>query len=163
MDLLDEFPASEHRKMRAIIGPGSEHQALKVEWEESQEDLEEASFVQKQAAKKKQDQNRNKDLEFLKKLGGPLTSVESLDELVQTSDLLEQEKQMRLYVEVRFAKHTCLTMKRDDEIFRLLRNHKKLSVDEYARNLRVYLGRVGISASATMSDFKSALSDLLVD
>lgn len=159
-DLINKFPASEHRKMHALIGPESEFHSLKKEWSEAQEDLEEEAFDRKQAAKRAQDRTRNKDLEFLKAAGGPFTTVESLEEFLSSSEL-ERDKQILLYHEVRLAKYSSVSIKRDDEIFRLMRNHKKLSIEEYGRNLRVYLDKITVSATATLADFQNAICDLL--
>lgn len=162
IDLLDRNSASAHRKMREHVLPNSDFMTLKSDWTDLQEALEAEAFAKKQNVKISHDQTRNKDLEFLKSFGGPFTSIESLDNFVQSS-ILEKDKQMRLYIEVRFAKYSSITIKRDEEIFRLIRNHRKLNVDEYARNLRIYLGKVSISTSVTMADFKSALCELLED
>ena len=147
--------------MQELIGPASEFHSVKVEWSKSQDELEEAAFLRKKDAKRSYDQIRNKDLAFLKPLGGPFTNIESLEEFVKSTDILEKVKQMRLYSEVRFAKYSSVTLKRDDEMFRLMRAHKKLSVSEYYSNLRLYLSQVSLSTSATMTDFKNAVSDLL--
>ena len=54
----------------------------------------------------------------------------------------DSDTKKRLYVEVRFAKHSTTSLPRSSEIFRLKRVHKELSVEEYAENLTIYLGKV---------------------
>ena len=72
----------------------------------------------------------------------------------------EKATENRLYIEVRFCKHTCVSLPKSSDVFRLKRNHKNLSIDEYATNLKLYLEKVDANTSATAEDFANALSKL---
>ena len=63
----------------------------------------------------------------------------------------------RLYMEVRYARHSCLSMKPTASVFRLKRAFKKLSSQEYADNLREYLGDARKKTNLTESDLEAIL------
>ena len=72
------------------------------------------------------ERRRVKDLDKLKKEGGPFTKPEEVEEFI-ASDLYEKEKQERLYIEVRFARDTTLSLPKKSELFRLKEKYKSLA------------------------------------
>ena len=52
------------------------------------------------------------------------------------------KKVERLYIEVRYATDTSLLMPKNSDIFRLMKDHRRLSEETYATNLKLYLDNV---------------------
>ena len=70
------------------------------------------------------------DLQKLKSLGGPLTTPDEVDVLVNDDDLSDEQKQDRLYIEVRYARDTTLSLPKVSPIFRLKNKYKKLFFEQ---------------------------------
>ena len=69
-------------------------------------------------------------MEFLRRQQppGPFTSAEEVDEFMAMTEIDEEERQKRLYIEVRYAKMSSSGMKRSCNIFRLMKDHKKVRI-----------------------------------
>ena len=91
---------------------------------------------------------------------GPFVSAPEVDLYVAREDLTPKEKDTRLYLEVRYARGSCLSLPKSSDIFRLKRAYKNLSVDEYSSKLKIYFEKVETNASATRMDFLAALEKL---
>ena len=74
--------------------------------------------------------------------------------------LIQKDKQDRLYTEVRYARDTTLSLPKKSELFRLKEKYKPLSVEKFAGNLKVYLGKMSTNASASWDDFDRAVATL---
>jgi N-methylhydantoinase A/oxoprolinase/acetone carboxylase beta subunit len=59
--------------------------------------------------------SRNNDLIELKKLGSPFTKESDVENLLN-STMTEEDKQMRLYIEVRYAGDTALSVPKQKDI-----------------------------------------------
>ena len=92
-------------------------------------------------------------------LEGPLTSVADLDKFMRSRQT-EANKQKRLYLEVRYARDTSLSLPTTSDIFRLMKAHAKLATATYARNLKTHLSNVSSRSEATLEDFDWALDEL---
>ncbi len=129
---------------------------VKVEWSAKMKELEREGFDAKDASKLK-------DLEYLKKqqLPGPVTSTEELKNLLET-DLTETQMQERLYIEVRYAKATCLSMNTQaaNRFFRLRENGKKFPSKTYGDCLMRYLDTSKSVARVTIPDFVETLGNI---
>ena len=101
---------------------------------------------------------KNQDLETLKKLGGPFTNPRDVAKLMRSR--ITDEKNQRLYVEVRYARDTSLSHPKNSSLFRLKSNHKNLSSEQYANNLKMYLYNVKSDKLATLHDFTVALDEI---
>ena len=75
-------------------------------------------------------------------------------------DETAEEKNKRLYTEVRYAKNTSLRLKHSDPVFRLKRDYKNLTNEEYAANLMNYLGSARKTSSLTVNDLSNAISKI---
>ena len=73
------------------------------------------------------------DLQTLKSYGGPVTSPEEVDRLMNDNSLSEAEKQSRLFTEVRYARHTILSLPKISPLFSLMHKYKKLPVETYGK------------------------------
>ena len=92
--------------------------------------------------------------------GGPVTSPEEVNRLVSDANLSEVEKQNRLFTEVRYARDTSLSLPEASPLFSLMYKYKKLPVETYGKNLRVYLYKITSSSAATWADFDGAVFKL---
>ena len=64
------------------------------------------------------DKRKNKDLEKFKCMGRPFTPSSQVDEYLKSDD---SNKVVRLYIEVRYARDTSVSMPKNSNIFRLMR------------------------------------------
>ena len=75
-------------------------------------------------------------------------------------DVSDEQKQDRLYTKVRYARDTTLSLPKVSPIFRLKNKYKKLPIDDYRKNLKVYLSKVSATSATTWEDFDNAMSQL---
>lgn len=157
MDLIEMKPVSEFEECRKTVAKVNE--VVKA-WRNKQKDLVKQGMSVKEIDNVKVDKRRNEDLEILKKMNGPFTNSSEVNAYVNDEATAEDAKIKRLYTEVRYARDTCLSLPKKSDIFRLKRNHKNLSVDEYATNLCVYLEKVTTNASVSETDFRNVLDKM---
>ena len=69
-------------------------------------------------------------------------------------------KNQRLYIEVRYAKSTSLTLPPTALVFRLKMAGRNLLTEDYANNLAQYLDDTQNVSSLTMNDLNTALGNL---
>ena len=151
---LDSTILREYRKMSDKMNE------LMKSWTDLQNQLTCAGVSKKETENLKIDKRRNSDLSKLKDMGGPFVSASEVEEYVAKEDLTPKEKDTRLYLEVRYACDSCLSLPKSSDIFRLKRAYKNLSMDEYSTNLKIYFDKVETNASATRMDFLAALETL---
>ena len=84
-------------------------------------------FPAKETQNRAVDQRRTANLQKLKTMGGPFSSSAQV-KLFTTSDLFENKKVARLYLEVRFAMNLCMSFPKKSGIFRLKRNYRNLDL-----------------------------------
>ena len=104
-------------------------------WAEKQNNLVEEKMSVKEVENDQVDKRRNNDLETLKKSEGPFTRSSDVQKFVNNPRVSPEEKIKRMYMEVRYARDTCVSLPKASDIFRLKRNHKDLPLEEYAKNL----------------------------
>ena len=156
-DLIEMKPASEYLKYREVV-KNVNH--LVAAWKLKQTELQEAGLSKKQSESLTTERRNLKDLEKLKSYGGPVTSPDEVDRLVNDNNTSEEDKLNRLYIEVRYARDTTLSLPKSSGLFRLRDKYKKLPIDTYSKNLKVYLSKISSSSSTTWEDFDGAVSKL---
>ena len=82
---------------------------------EKQKQLKEEGLQAKEIANVALDKRRNKDLEELKKVGGLFITVEEINQLMEDANISEEEKQKRLYREIRCARDTALSISKSSD------------------------------------------------
>ena len=92
-------------------------------------------------------------------LPGPFSKAEEVD-LYMDTDENDSVKNQRLYIEVRYARKTCLSLKPSAAVFRLKQNYKNLENEQYAENLKSYLDSARSSTNLTIHDLKNVLHAL---
>ena len=122
---------------------------------------EKKGYSEKEALNIPTEEQKLCDIEFLKKQNppGPFTRSHEVSHYLG-SDNNDVVKNKRLYIEVRLAKTTCLSLKPSSSIFRLKRAGRKLSSDEYANNLISYLDNSYSQTSITITDLQKVLTAL---
>ena len=83
------------------------------------QDLKKQGYDAKEILNAEKDSAKIKDFDFLKTLGGPFTNKEEVDKYIKNSKFSDKEKNSRLYVEVRHARTTSLSLKETAKVFRL--------------------------------------------
>ena len=136
--------------------PAMEIKSVKHMWNEAMKKSEEAGYNAKDLINNQVETIRFNDLDFLKSVGGPFSKPEEIDDFM--SQPIDNDKRTkRLYTEVRYAKNSCISMKHSASVFRLKRNHSNLDAEEYASNLKQYLGDTRKKKNLTISDLSAAL------
>ena len=100
-----------------------------------QKELPKQNLISKELEKIKIDKRQNLDLVQLKELHGPFTDSAEIDDFMNGT-LAEDEKVKGLYLEIRYARDTCLSLPRSSNVFRLKKNHKnRPNIDDNSSNL----------------------------
>ena len=128
-------------------------------WEAKQEQLSKDGLSEKETQSRATDKRRNADLDKLKAYNGPFSSSAEVRAFA-AADMPEAKKVERLYLEVRYARDSCVSFPKNSDIFRLLKNYKKLDSKSYCDNLVIYLDKITFRNCVEMKDFESALDDL---
>lgn len=155
-DLVQEVgfeSLKEHRKTAVAI------KQVKLKWNDKQRLLRHKKLAEKEIANLSIERRKNKDLETLKKLGGPFTNPTEIDKFMR-SRISRDKKNERLYLEVRYARDTSLSHPKTSCLFRLKQDHRNLDCAKYADNLKAYLGKFTTDSFATMKDFNIALDKM---
>ena len=138
-------------------------QRIRVQWNAKMKELEQKGYESKEALNLKKDASKLKDLEFLKnqQIPGPFTSADDVDMYIN-SELTIKDKQDRLYIEVRYAKATCLSMntKSLNQFFKLRQKGKKLDYEKYADCLKSYFDTSKSMSTVTLPELKSTLGEI---
>ena len=136
-------------------------QVIRAEWNVKVKNYEEKGYNEKKARAEEQ---KLCDIEFLKKQNppGPFTRSNEVSNYL-SSYINDAVKNKRLYIEIRLAKRTCLSLKPSFSIFRLKRAGRNLLSDEYGQNLISYLDNSHSQTTITISDLKKVLTALNKD
>ena len=95
--------------------------------------LQERGYNEKKLINAKKESNKLKDSTYLKSQVSP-GPFRAADEVRSNRLPLENEKNKSLYVEVQYARALSSTLKETASIFRLKRNGRNLTTQEYADN-----------------------------
>ena len=126
--------------------------------------MEAKGFSQKEALNLKEETSKLADLDYLKKQKpiGPFTSSNEVSSYLLNEEIDEDTKNKRLYIEVRYARKTSLSLKPTASVFRLKKQYVNLSCEEYGENLISYLDDSKSCTTLTMRDLKNVLHALSV-
>ena len=159
-DLLDAVPSGSYKQYSAVTKPGGKVSEILLKWKTEQEALRQLGLRDKEIANIAVDKRKNGDLAKLKAQGGPFTNVKELEQYIAKKGISAKEKNARLYIEVRYARDTSLTLPKNSDIFRLKKEYKNLPTEQYVKNLKVYLSNTVSVASATVMDLNAAVDNL---
>lgn len=161
-DLIELKPVEEFDKYRYLTKKDGKLLTILSEWNEKQEQLKKEGLCRKEIANIGVDKRKNSDLEKLKEYGGPFTNPEDVL-IFANSDTPEETKEKRLYLEVRYARDTSLSLPKSSPMFRLKQNYRNLPLSTYVQNLTTYLSKVSCTVNVTWSDFDNAVDILHED
>ena len=160
-DLKERREPGSFRSYSSIVRKGGRMPEIMLAWNRKQLELKKQGLQDKEIANVAVDRRRNKDLDALKVLGGPFTSAAAADEYISSTDIDEDTKVGHLYLEVRYARDTSLSLPKSSDLFRLMKNHRKLPINTYAVNLKMYLSNITSCAHVTLNDFSEAMDSIL--
>lgn len=79
---------------------------------------------------------------------------------MENSGISDDNKNKRLYLEVRYEKNTSISFPKSSEVFRLKKKYKNLPTNDYCVNLITYLKKVSCNVNMEYDDFKNVLIHL---
>lgn len=130
-------------------------------WKQKQEELRKQSMQDQDIANLAVDRRQNNDLDTLKLMSGPLTSAAAVGQY--TSGNIDKNAKLKsLYLDVRYARDTFLSLPKTSDLLRLIKDHKKLPLSTYAANIKLYLNNVTFNTDATI-DYLSKVMDTLLN
>ena len=131
------------------------------EWNKKIAVLQEQGQDEKKLINTKKESNKLKDLTYLKSQVplGPFTTADEVHSYIRLP-LEENEKNKRLYVEVRYGRVSSSTLKETASIFRLKRNGRNLTTQEYADNLIKYMDDTESMNTLTLADLNTAFAQM---
>ena len=97
--------------------------------------------------------------ESLKLLKGSFTSSTEVGSYIK-SKIPHKQKLSRLYTKVHFARDTSLSIPKTSDIFRLMKEQRKLSLKTCATNLKLYLDNVITKTQVSLRDLREAIAFL---
>ena len=158
----DLLKKADQKKIKSFRKQALEIKKIKSEWNNKMKVLEEKGYSEKEILNTKKDERKLDDLEFLKSQIpiGPFTNKDVVQKYIDDQSVPEDVKNKRMYVEIRYARNTSLSLKETAAIFRLKANHKNLSTDEYGENLMQYLDNTRNVGTISVDDLSSALLGL---
>jgi hypothetical protein len=158
-DLIENAETGSYKRYGNLTKTGSVISELYIRWRSKQEELKKKGLEDKEIANLAVDRRKNEDLQSLKAMKGPFTSSKEVDEYIAT-EADSYTKLRRLYLEVRYARDTSLSLPKSSDIFRLLKDHQKLPIETYVTNLKLYLDNIVSNASVTMEDLHRAIESI---
>ena len=159
MDYLENAEPNEIRKFRK---PAQEIKKLKLEWKEKLKEHAKELYSEKEKSCLKDESDKFDILEVLKKeeCKGPFTTCEEIDRYLAL-DIDDTQRNKRLYNEVKYARLTSMSLKPSAPVFRLKRDHKNLSTDDYAANLKSYLNAARCCTTITIDDLNNVMCGII--
>jgi hypothetical protein len=155
VDLVELHPVDEFKQ----FGKKAKRvNSLVTEWSAEQAKLEESGLSRMEVSRVSAEKRKLSDLEKLVAQGGPFTRSKQVDDFLKRKRLSDKDKQDRLYLEVRYARDTTLSLPKFSDLFRLRESYQALPTKKLAKNLKVYLDKASSNASVTWADFDAAVS-----
>ena len=132
---------------------------VKIEWRKKVKEHQENQYSEKERIRLRDESIKYELLSSLKKesISGPFTSPEEIDSCIRNSDEEENQRNKRMYNEVKYAQMTSTSLKPTNAVFRLKKNYKNLSTNEYADNLSTYLSSARSCKTLTIQDLSNVI------
>ena len=132
------------------------------QWSEKMAVLQEQGYDKKKLINAKKESNKQKDLTYLKSQVSP--GLFSTADEVRSNIRLpieENEKNKKMCVKVRYARVSSSTLKETTSIFRLKRNGRNLTTQEYDDNLIKYMDDTESMNTLTLADLNTVLVQMV--
>jgi hypothetical protein len=132
---------------------------VKIEWRKKVKEHQENKYGEKERIRLKDESIKYDLLSSLKKetMSGPFTSPEEIDNYINNSDEEENQKNIRMYNEVKYARMTSTSLKPTNAVFRLKKNYRNLPTEEYVDNLSTYLSNARSCKTLTIQDLSNVI------
>ena len=129
---------------------------LKHDWSLKMKELEIKGFTAKEALNLTRENKKLNDLSILKEqeIPGPFTSSNEI-QIFMNSCPDSKEKNKRLYLEVRYARESSLSLKRTAAVFKLKSAGKNLATEDYATNLINYFDSAKSCSTLTIGNLNN--------
>jgi hypothetical protein len=159
MDLLEKVEPKQIRKLRR---QAQEIKENKVQWQEKIKTHQKETYTDKEKCALKNDSTKYDLLEKSKKeiFPGPFTNEDEVKQYILLEEN-DETKNKRMYYEVRYARMICISLKQTAAVFRLKRNHKNLTIDEYTENLIAYLNNARCCRTITVEDLNNVMRGIM--
>ena len=124
-------------------------------------DLQKQGYKQYDLLNLKKESNKLKDLNYLKNQvpAGPFTSSQEVKTYLKKTKETKSKNE-RLYTEVRYARNTCFSIANPEKLFKLKRDGKNLSSEDYGACLITYFEGTTNISKLTLPDLQNALTSI---
>ena len=155
-DLITDCKPDNYKKFKF---QAKEIKDVMKQWNEKMAVLQEQGYDEKKL--KEKERNKLKDLTYLKSQvpPGPFSTADEVRSYIRLP-LEENEKNKRWYVKAQYARGSSSTLKETASIFRLKRNGRNLTTQEYADNLIKYMDDTESMNILTLADLNSILAQM---
>ena len=135
---------------------------LELEWQKNMKEKFAAGADEKQIVAQTKERKRLDMLEKLKRLDGPFTDADMVEDFLKAKDIPDKVKQNRLKLEVQFARESSTTLPSVDPIFKIQvtlpsKKRRDKTATEFASSLMAYLGKKADRATMEYNLFKNSL------
>ena len=158
-DLITDCKPDNYKKYKFHV---KEIKDVMKQWSEKMAVLQEQGYDKKKLINAKKESNKLKDLTYLKSQVSP--GLFSTADEVRSNIRLpieENEKNKKMCVEVRYARVSSSTLKETASIFRLKRNGRNLTTQEYADNLIKYMDDTESMNTLTLADLNTVMAQMV--
>ena len=161
IDVLNQAMKSKI-KLKTFKKPAEDIRELKVKWNAKLQQHQKSGYEHQEFLNLKKDRQKHELLEDLKNqaIPGPFTNPNEVKFFISETKDNKENVRNRMRKEVKYARTTCSYMKPTASVFRLMRNSKPLSTEEYVENLTTYLDTTRSHQSLTMDDLNNVLASL---
>ena len=164
-DLITDCKPDNYKKYKF---QAKEIKDVMKQWNDKMAVLQKQGYNEKKLIDAKKESNKLKDLTYLKSQvpPGPFSTA---DEACSNAlvcirlPLEENEKNKRLYVEVRYARVYSSTLKETASILRIKQNGRNLTTQEYADNLIKYMDDTESMNTLTLADLNTVFPYKMAD
>ena len=153
---------SEPVQMKEFRKPSKEIKDTKMQWKEKIKAHQDETYSDKEKSCLKEESTKYDLLEKLKKedISGPFTIEDEIKRyLLHHVD--DDTKNKRIYDEVRYAGISYMLLKPTAAVFRLKRNHKNLTTEEYAESLIACLSNACCCKTITVEDLNNVMRGIM--
>ena len=145
--------------MSKYVKPAKVIREIKLEWNERLKKQQPEGYSAQELINTKNESTKYDCLDYLKSqtIPGPFTTAFQVHEYMSCCPE-SKAKNKRMKMDVKYARLMCTSMNPSKAaVFRLQRNHKDLTTDEYADNLMAYIDTARSCKNITMTDLNNIL------
>ena len=113
-----------------------------------------------------------KQLDYLKKEGGPFTTCDEVDEYLAKENINIKMKKKRMKMEVQYSRDSSLSLPKNNPVFRIRKKKAKgsvqklqdLSPQEFGENLKILISKkfASMNRNVSIETFFSTMESILL-